>query len=135
MLSLCITILLLGKSLSGEWPSLIIKMFNGKKLRLRSLNLAVEDCKNIVNLFLASVSKLALTVNCIKEELWKKITAVMTDSANLQIEGLIAASLLSKHIPLHVLCVSHTYEAFDCGNLLVLKHVEEKSDLKGKVVK
>ena len=53
---------------------------------------------------------------------------------NLQIDGLIAPSLSSKQTPLHVLCVSHTCEAFHCSDLLVLKHVEEKSDLKGKVV-
>ena len=51
------------------------------------------------------------------------------------IEELIAASLSSKDIPLHVLLVSHTCEAFDCGNVLVIKYVEEKSDIKGKVVK
>ena len=64
------------KRLNGEWPSVIIKMSNGKKFRLCSLNMAVEDRKNIVNLFVASLSRLALTVNCSKEEQWKKITAV-----------------------------------------------------------
>ena len=50
----------------------------------------------------------------------------MTDSVekNLRTEGLITASLSSKHIPLHVLCVSLTCEAFDFGNFLVLKFVE-----------
>ena len=111
-------------------------MSNGKKFRLSNLNMAAEDLKNIVNLFLTCLGRLALTVNCSKEKLWKKI-ALITDSVakNLWIEGLIAVSFSSKHIPLHVLCISHTCEAFDCGNLLVVKHMEEKSDLKGKVVK
>ena len=43
--------------------------------------------------------------------------------------------LSSKYVPLHVLCVYRTCETFDCGNLLVLKYVEEKSDLKRKVAK
>lgn len=122
--------------LNGDWSWLIIKMSNWKKFRLRSLNKAIEDRKKIVNYSLASLSRLALTINYNKEELWMKITAVVTDSVekNLKIEGLIAVSLSSKHIFLHVLCVSHTWEAFDCGNLLVLRHVEEKPDLKGKVV-
>ena len=96
--------------------------------------MAVEDRKNIVDLFLASLSRLALTVNCNKEELWEKITAVMTDSVetNLRIEGLMSAFLSSTHIPLHVLCVSHNCEAFDCANLLVLKHVEENGISWGK---
>ena len=42
--------------------------------------MAVRNHKNIVNLFLASHSTLEFTVNCNKVELWKKITAVMTDS-------------------------------------------------------
>lgn len=61
----------------------------------------------------------------------------MTDSVEktLQVEGLTAAPFSSKYVPLHVLCVYRTCETFDCGNLLVLKYVEEKSDLKEKVVK
>lgn len=101
------------------------------------LNMAVEDRKNIFNLFVASLTRLALTVHCDKKVLWEKITAVMTDSVekNLRIEDLIAASLPSQHIPLHVLCVTHTCEAYDTGNLAVLKHVEEKCDIKAQLVK
>ena len=108
-----------------------------EKFKFRSLNKTVEDRKNIVNHSLASLSRLALTINYNKEELWRKITAAVTDSVekNLQIEGLTAVDLSSKHISLHVLCASHTCEAFDRGNLLVFRHVEEKPDLKGKEVK
>ena len=86
--------------LNGEWPSVIIKMSNGKKFKFHSINMAIEYRKKTVNLFLASLSGLALTANCNKEELWKKIRAVTTDSVenNLRIEGLIAASLSSKQI-------------------------------------
>lgn len=55
--------------LNGDWSSLIIKMSNWKKFRLRSLNKAIEDRKKIVNYSLASVSRLALTINYNKEEL------------------------------------------------------------------
>ena len=70
-----------------------------------------------------------------KKLLWGKITALMTNSVskNLEMENLIAATLLSDHIPLHLVCVSHTCETFDTGNLAVLKLVEDKLDLKGKV--
>ena len=76
------------KRLIGEWSSLIIKMSNGKKFRQSNLNMVAEDLKNIVNLFLTCLGRLALTVNCSKEKLWKKIAVIMDSVAkNLWIEG------------------------------------------------
>ena len=114
------------------------KNIKWKNIPARSLNMAVEDRNNIVNLFLASLSCLALTVHADKNVLWEKITALMTDpvAKNLQIENLIAASLSSQHILYHfTYCVSHTCEAFNTGNLIVLKHVKEKSDMKNMILK
>ena len=112
------------KRLNGEWPSLILKTCSGKKFRLRSLNMAAEDCKNIVNLFIATLSRL------------EKVSCLMTDSVskNLQIENLIAATLVSHHIPMHLLCVSHTCEVFDSGNLHVLNQIEKMLGLKEKIM-
>ena len=99
---------------------------SGKKFRLRSLNMAVEDRRNIVRLLVTSAGHLAIAISCTKKALWEKISSLMTDSSkNLEIESLIAVSLLSSHIPLYLLYVSHTCEVFDSGNLLVLKHVED----------
>ena len=98
--------------------------------------MVAEDRKNIVNLFIATLSRLALTVNTDKKVLWEKVTALMTDSVskNLEIENHIAASLVSNHIPMHLLCVSHTCEVFDSGNLYVLTQIEKMLGLKEKMI-
>ena len=36
------------KHLNGEWPSIVLQPSSGKKYRLRSLNMANEDRRNIV---------------------------------------------------------------------------------------
>ena len=99
--------------------------------------MAVEDRKNIVSVLVASLSRLALAGSTDKKPLWEKISALMTDSVskNMEIENLIAATLLSQHIPLHLLYVSHSCEVFDSGKLAVLKHVENKLELQEKVIK
>ena len=111
------------KRLNGEWPSQIVKTSSGKTSWLRSLNMAVEDRNNIVNLFLASLSLLALTVHADKNVLGKDYSShdrlcckESVYAFYLQIENLIAASLSSQRIPLHAMCVSHTCEAFDTEN-------------------
>ena len=60
----------------------------------------------------------------------------MTDSVskNLHIEDLIAATLNSNHIPFHLLCVSHTCEVFDRGNMITLKELEMKIKLHEAVI-
>ena len=60
----------------------------------------------------------------------------MTDSVakNLHIESQIAASLNSQHIPLHLLCVSHTCEVFDAGNISILVKHEVKLGLREKLI-
>ena len=125
------------KHLNGEWPSIVLQTSSGKKYRLRSLNMANEDRRNIVNLLVASLSRLSIASSSKKKHLWEKITALMTDSVskNLEIENLIAATLLSDHIPLHLLCVSHTCEVFDSGNLAVLRQVELRLGIHDKIVK
>ena len=81
--------------------------------------------------------RLALLAKVERNVIWEKITAIMMDSVtkNLDIENLIAASLYSNHIPLHILCVSHTCEVFDTGNLYVLSQVEKSLKLKESLLK
>ena len=50
-------------------------------------------------------------------------------------KNIVSLLIASLSCPLHRLCVTHTCEVLDSGNLLVLKHVEEKVDLKNKIVK
>ena len=58
--------------------------------------------------------------------LWEKVDAIMTDAVtkNLEIEETIAKALDSSHIPLHLLCKSHTVEALDKSSLEVLNEIE-----------
>ena len=73
------------KRLNGEWPSIVLKTSSGKMFRLRSLNNAVEDRKNIVSLLIASLSRLALAGSTNKNDLWEKIIALMYWSDELVI--------------------------------------------------
>ena len=55
-------------------------------------------------------------------------------SKNLHVEESVAATLNSTHIPFHLLCVSHTCEVFDRGNMAILKNAEEKLGLREKLI-
>ena len=50
------------------------------------------------------------------------------------VEEQIASTLNSTHIPFHLLCVSHTCEVFDKGNLSVLCELEVKIGLRRKLI-
>ena len=94
----------------------------------------MENRKNIVALFVATLGSLALAANADRQLLWENISALMTDSVakNLEIENLIAASLISQHIPLHMLFISHTSEVLDQGNINVLTEIEKNVRAAGK---
>ena len=64
--------------------------------------------------------------------MWEKVSALMTDSVakNLHIEEQTANTVSSSHIPFHLLCVSHTCEVFDEGNISVLCEVERRIGLR-----
>ena len=68
--------------------------------------------------------------------LWQKIASLVTGSVskNLHIEDQIACTLNSTHILFHLLCVSHTCEVFDKGNLSVLCDLESKIELREKLI-
>ena len=90
----------------------------------------------LVQLFLATLGRLVIPSKVDSKVIWRKIGAIMTVSVskNLQIGHLIAASLSSTHIPLHLLCTSHACEAFDNGNLSVLTSIENKIEMKKKML-
>ena len=120
------------KRINGEWPSIIMRMKNGKKFRLRPLSMAVETRENITSLIVASLKRLSIAGETSTIELWKKVTALMTDSVskNLHLEEQIANTLQSVHVPLHLLCVSHTCEVFDRGNISILCEIEQNIGLR-----
>ena len=57
----------------------------------------------------------------------EKVDAIMTDAVTkkLEIEEKIAKALDSSHIPLHLLCKSHTVEALDKSSSEVLNEIEK----------
>lgn len=120
------------RRIQGDWSSLNVKMSNGKCFRVRPLSLAVETRETIAELPVEELKRLAKAGDCSTTSLWEKITALMTDSVakNLHVEASVAATLNSAHIPFHLLCVSHTCEVFDRGNMTVLKEAEEKLGLR-----
>ena len=124
------------RRIKGDWTSLIVKIKNGQTFRLRPLSLAVENRQTICDLMVEELTRLAKAGNIDAKTLWEKICALMTDSVpkNLHIEDLIAATLNSNHIPFHLLCVSHTCEVFDRGNMAILKELEMKIKLREAVI-
>ena len=107
-------------NIDGEWPSIILRFTDPIKLeyRLRPLFFAYEDRDQITRLFCETLERLAVAAsirtkkNIIPKMLWEKIDAIMTDAVtkNLKIEYTIAEALGSTHIPVHLLCKSHTVE-------------------------
>ena len=124
-------------NIDGEWPSIILR-FNEREecceeVRLRPLFFAYEDRDQITSLFVESFNRLAAAgslrqgTRCEPDQLWKQVDCLMTDAVtkNLEIEKTIAAALRLSHIPLHLLCKSHTVEALDRSNLEVLARIEK----------
>ena len=68
-------------------------------------------------------------------QLWNNLTALMTDSVakNLEVEALVSKELNTDHIPLHLLCKSHTVEGLDRSNIKVLSEVEITVKLREKI--
>ena len=119
--------------IKGEWPAILLNFSDGQEFVLRPLSFAYEDRDNITDLLVETYHRLADAVSIYLKKviepikLWEQTTAIMTDSVskNLEIEKLIAASLNSKYVPLHILCKSHTVEKFDETNLKVLMKIEK----------
>ena len=126
------------RRISGEWTSIIVRLASGNLFRMRPLTLALENRENISRLIVEVIKRLSLATcgHASQEDLWQKVFAFMTDSVakNLQIESQIAATLNSNHIPLHLLCVSHTCEVFDAGNISILSKHEVKLGLREKLI-
>ncbi len=87
-------------------------------------------CNNIGEYFFDRTSSLTVSNNDLEIEaspLWKKIDAIMTDAVTkkLKIEQTIAKELNCDHVPLHLLCKSHTVEGLDRSNIEVLADIEK----------
>lgn len=126
------------ESVEGEWAALLIRFSEDNSLhRLRSISLAYEDHNNIVKFLVEQMKRLGVAANCSPVDIWKQITAYMTDavSKNMHVLEAVAKILNSDHIPLHLLCCAHTCVDMDKKCLEVLIEIETAMDLKNKILK
>ena len=121
----------------GEWPSLILNFLNDclakcRMIPLRALFFAYENREQIVKLIIETLKRLSVASggHFSPKQLWENIKHIMTDSVskNLKIEYGVAESLGSTHIPIHVLCKSHTCEKLDEACIKALVSVESEID-------
>ena len=91
---------------------------------LRPIFFAYEDHAQIIPLIVETYNRLAATINTDEhlvsyKILWKKTTAIMTDSTSKNLRnGKGAAEIRqSLYVPYHLLCKSHPVEGFDWSNL------------------
>ena len=102
--------------------------------RLRALFFAHEDREQIAKLFIETLNRLAVALDndTTPKDLWENIYiyALMTDAVakNLKVETAVAKELKSDHIPLHILCKSHTCEKLDEACINALVEIERERD-------
>ena len=95
---------------------------------LTALFFAYEDRQQITDLVLQTLNRLSVALDNLKSphQLWENIYAFMMDSVtkNLKVEAAVSETLGTEHIPLRILCKSHTCEKLDDGCLHALIKVE-----------
>ena len=117
--------------IDGEWPSIIFSFSGNKWYILHLVDFAYENHTQIISLLLDTYTQLVLLNDdkqrATAKKLWEETTIIMTDSfeEGLQIENGIVAALGSNHIPLHLLCKVHTFEALNIPNINVLASLEK----------
>ena len=89
-----------------------------------------EDRQQITDLVLQTLNRLSVALDNLKspQQLWENIYAFMTDSVtkNLKVEAATSETLGTEHIPLPILCKSHTFEKLDQGCLHALMKAEQQ---------
>lgn len=119
--------------IDGDWVSITLAFSNDAEYDLRPIFMGSEDRENIVTYLQETFKRLALATSIEREEvvtekmLWEKVTFIATDSVskNHFIGEGVAKRLLSDHVPIHVLCKSHTVEGLDRASLKVLTNYLE----------
>ena len=103
---------------------------------LRALFFAYDDEDQIVQLVIETFQGLPTTTgdNKTAKELWENIYAFMADAVGkyLKVEDEISKQLNAEHIPIHLLCKSHTCQKLDesCTNTLVkVEHKLKMSEI------
>ena len=115
-------------SIDGDWVSIVLRFSDDDEFDLRPIYMAVEDRENIINLLEETFTRMAVAVSIKLETyvpvktLWENITYLSTDSVskNFKIGEGLAEHFHSSHVPIHLLCKSHTVEGLDRATLKVL---------------
>lgn len=123
------------KGVKGEWTTVSV-MIGDVLYRLRPLSLARESREHIKELFLETLKRLSLLVECKMTDIWEKIDALMTDSVNknMEVEKLVALEIGSSHVPIHLICQSHFCESADRAVSKCLVEIEETVSLKERIL-
>ena len=114
--------------IDGDWVSITLTFSNDVEYDLRPIYMGNEDRENIINLLEETLRRVALAASIEKKEevtpkiIWENVTFISTDSVskNHFIGEGVAQRLKSSHVPIHVLCKSHTVEGLDRASLKVL---------------
>lgn len=118
------------KKIRGKWPSIILRINDGKKFRGHPLSMSVKTRENITSLSVNTLKRISIASGPDAKELWEKISALMMDSVVKTDWGTIANTLMSDHIPFHLLCGSHTSEVFNKGNMFVMYEIDRITGLR-----
>ena len=130
--------------IDGDWVSITLTFLDGVEYDLRPIFMGNEDRENIINLLEETFKRMALATSIEEREkvtakmLWENITFISTDSVskNHFIGEGVAQRLQSSHVPIHVLCKSHTVEGLDRVSLKVLTNcLEVPLNLHGEMEK
>ena len=130
--------------IDGDWVSITLNFSNDDEYDLRPIFMGNEDRENIINLLEETLKRIALATSIKRGEdvsakmVWEKVTFISTDSVskNHFIGEGVAERLQSKHVPIHVLCKSHTVEGIDRASLKVLtNYLEVPLNLRGEMEK
>lgn len=98
--------------IDGEWAVFLVKFSsNNSTHRLRSISMAYEDRSNIVSIFVEQIERLALAANTTAVEIWRRVSAVMTDSVgkNLKVAPAVSQTIGMdpQRAPWQLLCILH----------------------------
>ena len=130
--------------IDGDWVSLTLRFSNNVEHDLRPIFMGHENRENIINLIEETLKRVALASSIESKSeitakmLWEKVTFLSTDSVskNHFIGEGVAERLHSSHVPIHVLCKSHTVEGLDRASLKVFTNsLEVPLNLRGEMEK
>lgn len=124
--------------IDGEWAVFLVKFSsNNSTHRLRSISMAYEDRSNIVSIFVEQIERLALAANTTAVEIWRGVSAVMTDlvGKNLKVAPAVSQTIGMdpQRAPWQLLCTAHSCVVMDTKCIELYNEIESHINLKGQI--